>query len=163
MKNVAMLAILVVGFAACTLVWAGHLETEKQAGWFDAEACEICKPMSENAELMTSMKWETHKIKGGMLMVARIPEEHKKAFEAICAKMHEKGKQIATSGESADLCGFCESFGKLMQAGAKEEKVKTAFGHITLVTAMDPAAVKLIHKHAERTQEEAKKMFAAVK
>lgn len=159
MKNVAMVAVLVVGFGACTLVWAGDQDDKKQAGWFDAAACEMCKPMTEDAGLMTSMKWETHKIKDGMLMVASIPKEYRKAFEAVCAKMQENGRQIATRSGSVNLCGFCESLGKLMQAGAKQEKVKSAFGYIVLVTADDTAAVDLIHKHAEWSQDQAKKLL----
>ena len=162
MKKVTILAMLTVGIAAGTVVWAGHHETRKQAAWFDSEVCEICKPMSVHTELMTSMKWETHTIKDGMLMVAMIPEKHRTKFERLCAKMHKKGEQIAASGKSVDLCGFCDSFGKLKQAGAKEEMVKTAFGRITLITAQDAATVKKIHKHAKRTQDEAKKMAAAM-
>ncbi|MCZ6837220.1 MAG: hypothetical protein O7G85_15705 [Planctomycetota bacterium] len=160
MKNVALLAVLVVGFGACTLVWAGDQDAKKKAGWFDAAACGMCKPMTEYPELMTSMKWETHKIKDGMLMVTSIPEEHRKTFEAVCTKMQENGRQLATRGESVDLCGHCESFGKLMQAGVRQEKIMTAFGHIALVTANDPTTVELIHKHAEQSQDETKKMLA---
>ena len=43
-------------------------------------------------------------------------------------------------------------------AAAEEEMIKTGFGTISLLTAKKPKTVKMIHKHAERSQQEAKKM-----
>ncbi|MFC1653196.1 hypothetical protein ACFL3F_05710 [Planctomycetota bacterium] len=145
---------------AGTLVWA---ESKKQVGWFDAETCEYCKLMSTNPEMMSAMKFETHKINDGMLIVVMVPEPHQKTFETLWSKMHEMDKQIATSGESVSMCGCCESFEKLKQAGAKDQEITTAFGKILLVKAKDPATVKMIHKHVDRTLKEEKKMAEAMK
>ena len=158
MKNVTLLALLGVALAVGSFAWAEHHGDEHQAGWFDMGACEICSPMAAHPELMTERQWETHKIDNGMLMVALIPEKHQETFAGMCKMMKQKGKEIAASGKSAHLCGFCESFGQLTDAGAKEQIVETKFGNITLVTATESATVSKIHRHAERTQEEAKKM-----
>ena len=158
MKNVTILALFAVALAVGSLAWAEHHGDEHHSGWFDSEACEICSPMAEHPELMTEMQWETHKIANGMLMVALIPDQHKETFAGLCTMMKQKSEEIVSRGKSASLCGFCESFHQLTEAGAKEEKVETEFGNITLVTAAEPATVSMIHQHAERTQEEAKKM-----
>lgn len=134
----------------------------QQVGWFDAGACDICKPMHAHPELMTSMKWETHKIKNGMLMVATIPAEHQKKFARLCAKIHKQGEELVASGAALSLCGFCDSYGKLKQVGAQEEKIKTDFGSITILSAKDATVVKRIHTHAERCQEESKKLALAM-
>ena len=158
MKKITMLALLGVALAVGSLAWADHHEGEHQAEWFDATACEICSPMAAHPELMAESQWETHKIKNGMLMVALIPEKHKEAFAGMCKMMKQKGKEIASSGTSAKLCGFCESYQDLTESGAKEEIVETEFGNITLLTSSDYTVVQRIHRHAARTQEEAKKM-----
>ena len=163
MKYAAMVAGLAVAIAAGSYVWAEHHGDHahgEKAGWFDVEHCDVCAPMSKDPELMSSLQWETHKVKSGMLMVSIIPEEHRKTFDAMCEQMQAKGKEIAASGKEADLCGFCDSYGKILRAGAEEEIVKTGFGNVSLVTAKSPEAVKMIHEHAQRSQEEMKKMMA---
>lgn len=72
------------------------------------------------------------------------------------------GAKIAGGEKPESLCGFCESLGALMHAGAKMQKVKTSFGTITVVTSTEATTVKKIHAHAKRTQDETKKMFALV-
>lgn len=161
MKYMTTLALVAVAVVAGSYVWAEHQTHEHgdKPGWFDCESCDICKPMAEDPKLMAALKWETHKIKNGMLMVTIVPEEYKEKFAGMCNEMHAKGKELG-EGKINDpqLCGFCQSYGKLMQAGGSEEMIKTAFGNISLFTAEKPATVKMIHEHAERSQEEAKKM-----
>lgn len=160
MKKVVLLAMVGVALAAGSLVWAEHHGEGhgEKAGWFDMAHCEICSPMAKHPELMQEMEWETHKIDSGMLMVAQIPEKHRVMFEGMCQKMKQKGEELAKSDKSASLCGFCNSYQGLTEEGAKEQIVKTAFGNITLLTSPKPEVVREIHKHAERSQVEAKKM-----
>ncbi|MGI9457871.1 MAG: hypothetical protein ACR2NU_15000 [Aeoliella sp.] len=163
MKKVAFLALLAMGGIACSLAWADDREKTHEHGWFDAAHCTLCKPMSEHKELMMEMKWETHKIDNGLLMVASVPEEHMEVYRECCSQMDENIEVMKEGKAPEHLCGFCQSMGGLMQGGAKMEKVKTGFGTITLVTAGNEDAVGMIHKHAKRTQEEAKKMEEMMK
>ena len=167
MKYVATLALLAVAVVAGSYVWAEHHGDHSHgdhAGWFDVEKCDICRPMAQDTELMTAVKWETHKINNGMLMVSLVPEEHQEKFQAMCTAMHAKAEELGKGKmRDAQLCGFCQSYGKLMQAGGSEEMIKTGFGNISLFTAENPETVKMIHEHAERSQVEAKKMEEMMK
>lgn len=165
MKRVALLAMVGVALAAGSLVWAEHHGEghDHEAGWFDMEHCQICSPMAKHPEMMQEMEWETHKIDSGMLMVAQIPEKHRKAFEGMCEKSHTLAAELAEKNQTENLCGFCQGFQELTKAGAKEQVIQTGFGNITLVTSPDSKVVKDIHKHAERSQVEAKKMEEKMK
>lgn len=127
-----------------------------QPGWFDCANCDICQPIAERPELMKDMKWEIHKLAGGMLMTTSVPADVKKDYYAMNAEMHANA-----SGAVAKQCGFCAAFGGLVQAGAEVEEVKTDFGMITLVTSGDAAAVAKIHAVADRSTAEMAKMAAA--
>lgn len=125
-----------------------------EPGWFDPEHCDICKPMHERPDVMRVMKWDTHKLTGGMLMTTSIPEEKKADFYAICETMHTHAQ-----GHHSKLCGFCKGFGGAIEAGAQVEELKTDFGMITVVTATDPATIAKIHAVADRSIEEMAKMM----
>jgi hypothetical protein len=58
------------------------------------------------------------------------------------------------------MCGSCEYYGKMMQAGAKFEYVPTKTGVIVLVTSDKPEVVDMIKKDAQRNREEMAKMMA---
>ena len=163
MKKFSLVTLLAIGVALGSFAWADHHEGDhKHSNWFDAGACDICKPWSENSQLMMSTKWETHTTKSGMMMVAIAPEGQKDAFDATCKKMDANVKKIMAGAEPKGLCGFCQAMGGLMEAGSEMEKVKTSFGTVTLVTSGNPEAVKKIHAVAKRSQEEAKKMLAVL-
>ena len=157
MKNLTNFAVIVVVLAVGSYVWADHHESS----WFDGANCDLCKSMVHHEDLMHSMKWETHKIKDGMLMTTSVPERHLKTFRDMCDKREEIENKHIAGAKPQGLCGFCDSMGKLLAKGANLQKIDTQDGRITLVTAKDPATVKMIHQHAERTQDEAKKMLAA--
>jgi len=168
MKKMLMAICLVPVVAFGTFVWAAHHEGEhagehQASGWFDAHACDICKPWTESPEMMTAMDWETHSIKNGMMMVSVVPDSHREKFDVICKKMDQTIGKIAAGEQPKGLCGFCQAMGGLMEAGAKTEDIATAFGKITLITADNPQTVAKIHAVAKRAQQEAKKMAAAMK
>lgn len=146
MKRV-LAAVLFASFASAALA----------VEWFD-ESCICCKPMHDNPALMSRMKWETHKITNGLMMVAAPPEGMIDEFEATCHAMHTAAENAKPSDP---MCGFCLSFTELAKAGAKVEEVKTGVGQMTLITSDDPAVVKKIHAHSDRTQEEMDKMAVA--
>jgi hypothetical protein len=75
-------------------------------------------------------------------------------------KMKDTGEQLK-SGKKMELCGFCNSYGKLMDAGAKEQEIETAFGMINLLTSDNPEVAEEIKKHAKCTKREYKAMLKA--
>ena len=126
--------------------------------WFGMETCEICKPMSGHMHLMEVLKWETHMIPNGFLSISVIPAEHKEEMEKVHAEM-EKVIARAEEGEQMELCGHCQSWGKLLEAGAQKTELETVGGHITMLTSDDAKVVKKIQAHAQRSLDEFKKMM----
>jgi hydroxymethylpyrimidine/phosphomethylpyrimidine kinase len=128
--------------------------------WFDFEHCSMCKHMGADPEMMSHLQWETHVLKSGMLMTAVIPESVAEKWATVCKSMKAVESEL-TTGKQLPLCGYCQSYGKLMMAGANIEEIETGFGQVTLVTSNKPEVVKLIQELAKKTQEEYKKMMAA--
>ena len=146
------------GLLVAIFGWSGSATSEEQQKWLDLKNCAICQHMGEHEELMKSMKWETHLIKNGMMSVAIIPDAHKKTMQAAHKAM-EKTIERLESGEPMELCGFCSSYGQLMKSGATTEDIDTTMGKISLLTSTDQRVVKAIHKHAEKTIKEYKKIL----
>lgn len=162
MKTLASLGMAVVLVAGGALAWADHHEAGEQpqaTAWFDMENCACCKHMGEHMDMMMDIKWENHTIKSGGIMTAVVPDQHKEKWDQVCKKMEEVEKQL-TEGEEMPLCGFCQSYASLLEAGATVEEVPTGFGRVTLITSDDPEVVAKIHTHFKRTQKEHKKMMA---
>lgn len=158
MKKLANLAVAVTAIAIGSWALADHHEGEHGEGpWFDMQTCACCKHMGENMDMMMEIEWENHIIENGGMMTAVIPEKHKERWDAVCKKMEATGEELA-SGKELPMCQFCQSYTKLMEAGAKVEDVEAGFGTVTLITSDKPEVVELIHKHFKRTQEEQKKM-----
>ncbi len=146
---IACLVLLIVGLA--------NTRTQAQDKWFDMENCDICKCMAEHQEVMKEMKWDVYPIANGMVMVSVIPEQHR----AVMKQAHEQMmKAVARleKGEPMELCGFCKSYGALMEAGVTIEELDTVGGQITVVTTDDPDLVAKIHAHAKRSRAEHEKM-----
>jgi TusA-related sulfurtransferase len=132
----------------------------KTARWFDMDHCAFCKCFGEQKGLMENIKWETHELDNGMMYVAVVPENMKDAMVKCEKAMKEVAKKME-SGESLEICRHCASWGELIKAGAKEAKINTAAGAITLLTSDKPEVVKMIHEHAKTTQKELESMVAA--
>ncbi len=154
MKNIFSLA-LVLAFAATSFA-----QDDKEKPYFDMENCTICKCMKSMD--MNRIKWETHKIDNGMLMVMVVPEDMK-AMWGTCKKNMDATFTKMESGTKMEICQFCTSFGQLMESGAKTKELDTAGGSITLVTSDDPAVVQKIHTMAMKVQDEHKKMMEMMK
>ncbi len=136
----------------------GAQDDKQDAGpWFDMQNCEVCKSYASVEGMMQKVKWECHLIDHGMMAVTYVPADLKQAM----AQAEEQMAQTLTrleSGKEMPLCGFCMSFGKLKQAGAKIREFDTAVGKIQLVTSEDENLVKEIHAHAKRTIAENRKL-----
>ena len=131
----------------------------EETNWFDAKNCAMCKNLGAEEGLLENMRWETHKISNGMLSVAVIPEEYEEKFARAAANMNKVAKEMQ-GGTTPHLCGFCTNYGMLMMSGATAEELHTDAGHISLVTASDSEVIEKIHKHADKTVAEYKKMMA---
>jgi hypothetical protein len=152
---------LVALFAASALAQEPKTETSA-APWFDMKTCEICKCMADHEDMVKHMKWETHLIPDGLLSIAVMPEEMKETM--IKAKKEVKATIARLeSGEKVKCCGYCQSMGTLLQAGAKQKELSTVAGDITLITSTDAKVVERIHAHAKRTIAEHKKMMNEMK
>lgn len=151
---------IVALFAFACLSTVAIADHHEGGSWFDMEKCGMCKHMAGHQELMMSMKWETHLIDNGMMSIATIPDQHKATMESVHQKMKAAAEQLK-AGKEMHLCGFCDSYGKLMDAGAKEQEIETEFGMVALLTSDQPELADKIKKHAKRTQREYKAMLQA--
>ena len=147
--------------AALAVVGSAGLITAEETQWFDL-TCGICKNMAAEEGLMDNLKWETHLIENGSLSVMQIAKGYQEKMERAHKHMTEAGEKLK-SGEQMHLCGFCQSYGKLMMSGVKTEEIDTAAGHISLMTSEDAAVVKQIQAHAQRTIDEYEKWQAESK
>ena len=126
--------------------------------WFDMQNCEICKCMSGHMDMMMEVKWGVHKTENGMMMISVVPEKHQKTMKAA----HDEMMQVVArleKGEKMHCCGFCTSYGKLKQGGAKIEEIETVGGKVTLVTSDNSEMIKMIHEHATKTMAAHEKMM----
>lgn len=133
-----------------------------EVAWFDMHQCDICKGMADVEGMMQHIKWEIHKIDNGFLAVTVVPDNMKEKWAEVYQEVKATIAKVE-SGAEADLCGFCDSFGALVQAGAKNTEIETAGGHVQLMTSNDPKVIKRIHAHADRTIAETKKMEEMMK
>ena len=133
--------------------------TAGDKAWFDLENCGMCKNMMAETGLMENMEWETHVIASGMMSITVVDPAYAEAFQRANKNM-EKAHAAMMKGEQTNLCGFCQSYGSLFQAGATMEKIEINSGQVMLVTSSDAKLVKKIHAHAETTISEFKKMKA---
>jgi len=123
---------------------------ETAIAWFDMENCPICKCMAAEKGLMESIKWETHLIDNGMISITTVPSDKKEAM-AKCEKEMKAAIDKVKAGEKMPLCGFCTSYAALIEAGAKEQEIKTETGTVSLMTSDKPEVVKKIQDHAKKT------------
>ena len=128
--------------------------------WFDLEKCSMCKHMTAEEGLMEHMEWENLLTKDGMLSVTVVTPEYEEAFHRSMKNMEAVGMKLM-AGEKMYMCGFCESYGSLHMAGVNFENFETDAGYINLATSHDPAVIKKIHAHGQKTIDEYAKMVAA--
>jgi len=129
-----------------------------ELAWFDLENCDMCKNMSSEEGLMEAMTWENHLTADGMMSVTVVAPGHEESYQRSMANMQKAGEKMM-AGEKMNLCGFCQSYGALHMAGANFEHFETAAGDVSLVSSRDPAVIKQIHAHGQKTIDEYAKMF----
>ena len=135
---------------------------DKEIAWFDMDHCEICKNMASMKNDMHKIKWDVHMLDNGMLMVSVVPKKMKEGM-AKAEKGVEATVKELESGKQLDMCGFCQSYGGLMQMGASIKDLKTVGVDITIITSSDPEVVKKIQAFGEQSKVEHKKMLEQMK
>ncbi len=161
--------ILVAGLlflGAALLVAAAQATEPGEAMWFDLENCAFCKHLSKDPQLMNNMKWEHHDISNGAVTITVVKPEFKKAYLEAQTAMMDVGKKMQTGElKMADvkMCGHCQTYGKLMQMGAKMEHVQSELAEIVIMTSDNPEVVKEIKGFAQRNRDEMAKMEQAEK
>ena len=149
-------------FCAVATVQDEEEKQEKEIAWFDMDHCEICKNMASMKHSMHRIKWESHLLDDGMITVSIVPDDMKEEMEKAEAGV-EKTVAKLQQGERLDMCGFCQSYGKLMFQGAKFKDIKTVGVNISIVTSSDPEVVKEIHAMSKRSKVEHEKMLKKLK
>ncbi len=146
----------------CLSLVCGTLATAQQdASWFDMK-CGVCKAMSDIDGLLERVKCDTQIIDNGMITVTVVPDDMKTSMAAANEKMEAAIKRLM-AGEHMELCGFCQSMGKLHQAGAKIDKYSTDAAEVMLITSDKPEVVDMIHAHATKTIAAKKDMMQYMK
>ena len=135
--------------------------TEK--AWFDMQNCPLCKALTSETGLMENVTFDTYTTATGSMGVCTVDPKYKDAFTRAHTKMTATLKDLEAGKDVGPLCGYCTSHGTLVKAGAKSEMFTTPTGDVMLLTSTDPAMIKKIHTHAERTITEMKKMKEAMK
>lgn len=128
--------------------------------WFDLDNCAMCQKMTAEKGLMENIEWENYLTAEGMMAITVVAPAYEQAFQNSMTNMEAVGAEMM-AGQELYLCGFCQSFGALMMAGANVEYFDTAGGHINLISSQDPVVVEMIHAHGQRTIDEFALMLEA--
>ena len=129
--------------------------------WFDM-GCDLCKVFLEEPKLMETMGWEQYEISNGIVQISTVEASLLPAYRTAHGKMMA-GLDRLEKGDSLYLCGYCTTFGKLTEAGAKIEYIETKTGDVLILTGDKPELIADIKAMAQRTEEEMKKMEAMEK
>lgn len=157
----SLVAAICIALISAACVYGQEEKTQTSAKWFDMENCAICKNMAKEKGLMEHVKWEAYLLDNGMMSIAVVPENMRESMDRAHVAMKATAKKLE-SGESMNLCGFCQSYGELVMAGAKKQEMKTIGGDVMFITSDNPEIVKKIHAHTEKTIVAAKDMKKAM-
>jgi hypothetical protein len=152
--------LLMVGLLFVGLTMANAGETTETA-WFDLENCVFCKQLTEDPGLMKNMTWKNYDLTNGVLTVTTVAPEFKESYLKAQKAMMDVGNKMGT-GEidfaTADMCGHCQTYGKLMQMGVVFDHVPTDAADIVVMTSNTPETVAEIKAFAKRNEVEMAKM-----
>lgn len=138
------------------------VKQEKEIAWFDMENCAICKNLASMKHDMHKLEWESHMLEDGMISVVKVPADMKEAMDKADAGVQATVARLE-QGEQLEMCGYCQSYGKLMAMGANFKDIKTMGVNINVVTSSDPDVVKEIHAMAKQAKIEHEKMLERIK
>ncbi len=158
MKSSRLLALAAVILAVCsTFVLA------QEKPWFDLQNCSFCKHLMTDPKLMENMTWDHYDISNGVVSVTTVNPEFMASFKKAMDEMEKVGQEMTKGKADVSMCGSCEYYGKMMQAGAKIEYVPTKTGVIVLIISDKPAVIDMIKTYGQRNREELAKWEAQEK
>jgi len=120
------------------------------ATWFDLEGCGMCKHLLDDQDLFQHMDWKNHRLTNGLMEVTTYPDGYAERFDALMKKMEAAGNKLM-AGEQLPLCNMCQSYGRMMMAGAAFDHIPLENGAASVITAQDPQTIALIHEHVDTT------------
>jgi len=139
--------LLVLGVSS---VFAGGKE------WFDMESCDMCRPLTENPELLMNITWEQHNISNGIVSVTTVEKDYVEVYRKAHSEMGEVGASME-KGNHTELCGMCTNLVGMMMKGVEQEGVVTTHGDVWILTSKDPLVVADLQKWASKNKEEMEK------
>jgi hypothetical protein len=151
MKKTLKLAMIPILLLVASLAYAGG------ENWFDMHNCEMCKPLTEEPDLLDHVTWEQHNISDGVVSVTTVDKEYLPAYRKAHGKMGEVISRMQ-KGEKVELCGMCTYMGSLVMKGVKQEAFDTRYGNVMILSSDNPSVVSDIQKWAAKNKEEMKKM-----
>jgi hypothetical protein len=119
--------------------------------------------MTAEKGLIEHSSFDTYATATGLVSVCTVDPAYKEAFARAGAKMEATMKDMAAGKDVGPLCGFCTSYSELVKAGAKSEMFTIPNGDVSVLSSTDPALIAKIQTHAQRTQDEMKKMKEGMK
>jgi hypothetical protein len=156
MRKSTLLTVLLV-FVVCAAVVADDVK------WFDMKGCAFCKNLTKDPKLMENMSWENHDISNGNVTITTVKPDYKPAYLEAQKAMMELGMKMEKGELKPDevpMCGHCQNYGKLMEAGAKFEYVPGEAAEVVIIWSDNPEVVKQIKEFGKRNRDEWAKMEA---
>ena len=149
--------------AAVILVACSTLVLAQEKPWFDLQNCSFCKHLTTDPKLMENMTWDHYDISNGVISVTTVNPEFMASYKKAMDEMEKVGAEMTKGKTDVYMCGNCEYYGKMMQAGVKFEYVPTKTGVIVLFTSDKPEVIDMIKKYGQRNREELAKWEAQEK
>ncbi len=142
---------LFLSFAALLPLAVSSSPTREKL-WFDSENCAFCSTLTRDPNLMKNMSLEYRDLTNGLLILATVKPESRASYARAREEMNNIGKEMM-QGKNITTCGHCETYGKILQAGANYESIATDSGDATIFTTDKPELLGTIRDFARRSRE----------
>jgi len=152
---------IIMIFAAVMVLASISMADEKP--WFDMKGCAFCKNLTTDPDLMKNMTWDHYDISNGVMAVTCVTPAYKESYQKAMSAMQQVGEEMQKGKTDVPMCGHCQAYGGLMQAGAKFDYVPAKVADIMIITSDKPEVQTMIKKFGQRNREEMAKMEAAEK
>ncbi len=143
---------------------SGHAHAMAEAPWFDMPNCDFCKHLIKDENLLPNMKWEHLDISNGVVTITTVEDDYKGAYKEAQSAMMALGTDMESGKVNfADvkMCGFCQNYGMLMQAGASFEYVQGEGADVVIISGDNEELIAKIKKFGEKNRTELAKMHEA--
>ena len=149
MKKVCLVAVL-----ALAVVTGSVAAEDKEPPWFDLKNCAFCKHLDAEPGLIEHMQMEWLDLPKGILMIGRVDEAYREAYERANKKMEKVGKHMMETGEIPYMCGHCRAYGELIMLAGEPQHIRGELAEVLIWTSENPETVKKMQAFAKRTMDE---------